>query len=412
MSSSGRDDRRRARGLRRRPRRAAAGRRPEQDRPAARAAGVRRSRTSGSSRSSGSRARPEPGSRSSGGASSRSCPRAGAGGRRRAGATRLPRLPAAARRPAGTGSSAPTAASASSATPPGGEELERALRAAGARKGDAGRDRRRGARARSDRASSAARSTHRTSGTSSSPRGAREHRAGRGSSCWSSRNPGHKEVVDAAAEPGSSSRAPRSRTPRSSSTRTRAPSTPCGAARVGRLGLPDRRRRVRDFLVVDEPDEVLERARLAVATRPGYPRERLDAVLARLGAPSACCSSRSSRVPVSSTRAARARRRRRADRRARPARGRATDRRAHGLYVRGRGYTGQTRRGSDAPDSLNRPAGSPPSPRRSWRRTSSSWTCGRSARTPTTSSSARARTRARRRRSATRCTRSLKREAA
>lgn len=39
------------------------------------------------------------------------------------------------------------------------------------------------------------------------------------------------------------------------------------------------------FLDWAEPEEVLERARLAVATRPGYPRERLDEVLARLSHP-------------------------------------------------------------------------------------------------------------------------------
>jgi nicotinate-nucleotide adenylyltransferase len=36
------------------------------------------------------------------------------------------------------------------------------------------------------------------------------------------------------------------------------------------------------FLTWKDPNGVLERARLAVATRPGYPRERLDAVLSRL----------------------------------------------------------------------------------------------------------------------------------
>jgi nicotinate-nucleotide adenylyltransferase len=40
-----------------------------------------------------------------------------------------------------------------------------------------------------------------------------------------------------------------------------------------------------DFLTWKDPDGVLERARLAVATRPGYPRERLDAVLERLEQP-------------------------------------------------------------------------------------------------------------------------------
>ena len=36
------------------------------------------------------------------------------------------------------------------------------------------------------------------------------------------------------------------------------------------------------FLAWAEPDEVLERATLAVATRPGFPRAELDAVLAQL----------------------------------------------------------------------------------------------------------------------------------
>lgn len=40
-----------------------------------------------------------------------------------------------------------------------------------------------------------------------------------------------------------------------------------------------------DFLSWREPDEVLEHVRLGVATRPGYPRERLEGVLARLRRP-------------------------------------------------------------------------------------------------------------------------------
>jgi nicotinate-nucleotide adenylyltransferase len=40
-----------------------------------------------------------------------------------------------------------------------------------------------------------------------------------------------------------------------------------------------------DFLSWKEPDAVLERARLAVATRPGYPRARLDEVLEELDLP-------------------------------------------------------------------------------------------------------------------------------
>ena len=40
-----------------------------------------------------------------------------------------------------------------------------------------------------------------------------------------------------------------------------------------------------DFLSWKEPDEVLRLARLGVATRPGYPRERLQPVLDQLAAP-------------------------------------------------------------------------------------------------------------------------------
>ena len=40
-----------------------------------------------------------------------------------------------------------------------------------------------------------------------------------------------------------------------------------------------------DFLAWKDPDRVLEHARLGVATRPGYPRDRLDPILARLERP-------------------------------------------------------------------------------------------------------------------------------
>ena len=40
-----------------------------------------------------------------------------------------------------------------------------------------------------------------------------------------------------------------------------------------------------EFLTWKEPDEVLRRTRLGVATRPGYPRERLQSVLDRLEHP-------------------------------------------------------------------------------------------------------------------------------
>jgi nicotinate-nucleotide adenylyltransferase len=41
-----------------------------------------------------------------------------------------------------------------------------------------------------------------------------------------------------------------------------------------------------DFLAWKDPEGVLELARLGVATRPGYPREKLDSVLERLRDPS------------------------------------------------------------------------------------------------------------------------------
>ena len=40
-----------------------------------------------------------------------------------------------------------------------------------------------------------------------------------------------------------------------------------------------------DFLAWSEPDEVLDRTRIAVATRPGFPRAELDRVLAKLARP-------------------------------------------------------------------------------------------------------------------------------
>jgi nicotinate-nucleotide adenylyltransferase len=40
-----------------------------------------------------------------------------------------------------------------------------------------------------------------------------------------------------------------------------------------------------DFLAWKDPEGVISRAHIAVATRPGYPRERLEAVLARLSRP-------------------------------------------------------------------------------------------------------------------------------
>ncbi len=56
-----------------------------------------------------------------------------------------------------------------------------------------------------------------------------------------------------------------------------------------------------DFLDWKEPEAVLERVRLGVATRPGYPRERLDRVLERLSRPDRVLFFEIEPVPVSST---------------------------------------------------------------------------------------------------------------
>jgi nicotinate-nucleotide adenylyltransferase len=55
-----------------------------------------------------------------------------------------------------------------------------------------------------------------------------------------------------------------------------------------------------DFLTWKDPEGVLARARLAVATRPGYPRERLDAVLEHLSRPERVLFFEIQPVPVSS----------------------------------------------------------------------------------------------------------------
>lgn len=55
------------------------------------------------------------------------------------------------------------------------------------------------------------------------------------------------------------------------------------------------------FLSWKEPDEVLEHVRLGVATRPGFPRERLQAVLAELRRPDRVRLFENEPIPVSST---------------------------------------------------------------------------------------------------------------
>jgi nicotinate-nucleotide adenylyltransferase len=55
-----------------------------------------------------------------------------------------------------------------------------------------------------------------------------------------------------------------------------------------------------DFLTWKDPEGVLVRARLAVATRPGYPRDRLDAVLERLSRPERVLFFEIEPLPISS----------------------------------------------------------------------------------------------------------------
>ena len=56
-----------------------------------------------------------------------------------------------------------------------------------------------------------------------------------------------------------------------------------------------------DFLSWHEPDEVLERTRIAVATRPGFPRARLDSVLAALSRPERVLFFEIEPIPISSS---------------------------------------------------------------------------------------------------------------
>jgi len=55
------------------------------------------------------------------------------------------------------------------------------------------------------------------------------------------------------------------------------------------------------FLTWREPDEILEHVRLGVATRPGYPREKLDAVLDELRRPDRVELFDMEPVPISSS---------------------------------------------------------------------------------------------------------------
>jgi nicotinate-nucleotide adenylyltransferase len=55
-----------------------------------------------------------------------------------------------------------------------------------------------------------------------------------------------------------------------------------------------------DFLTWKDPEGVLERGRLAVATRPGYPRERIDNVMKQLSRPERVLFFEIEPLPISS----------------------------------------------------------------------------------------------------------------
>jgi nicotinate-nucleotide adenylyltransferase len=95
-----------------------------------------------------------------------------------------------------------------------------------------------------------------------------------------------------------------------------------------------------DFPSWKEPDEVLERTRLGVATRPGFPRERLEAVLATLDHPERVLFFELDPVPVSS-RDLRVRLEAGEDVSADVPEGVAALIRAKDLYARPAGYTGR-----------------------------------------------------------------------
>ena len=86
-----------------------------------------------------------------------------------------------------------------------------------------------------------------------------------------------------------------------------------------------------DFLTWKDPNGVVARSRLGVATRPGYPLERLDAVLTRLHQPDRVELFEIEPLPISSREIRRPRGARRADRRSRPRRRRRADRVARPL---------------------------------------------------------------------------------
>ena len=268
------------------------------------------------------------------------------------------------------------------------EELERALRAAGAQATARGRGRRRGASSSPEPwalGSSAARSTRRTTVTSSSLRAGEGSelgldRAGRARR----RRPGAQARSRRPPTCASGSRAPRSPTTRCVlDEHARTVDTAARASRVARAGLPRRRRRVLRLPGV-------EGAGRGAASSPGSASRRGRASRASDSTPcwpssrtrSACCSSSSSRCPSP----------RRAPRRldARRGRRRATSRPA----VAGRSsepracYDPSTAGTLSALDAhSNRHAASRRSPRTSSPATSSSSTCGPCAPTPTTSSS-------------------------
>ena len=163
---------------------------------------------------------------------------------------------------------------------------------------------------------------------------AKEHFGLPRSSCSSPRRPGHKGMTPACGDPARAGAGRVSATTTCASIRIRARSTCCAASSFDDPLFVIGADQFCDFLAWKEPDAVLDLTRLAVATRPGYPQEPLDAVLGAARAPGARRLLRARAESRSVPGRAGPRGRRRAARRARPAGRRSADRGAGPLSRR------------------------------------------------------------------------------
>ena len=188
-------------------------------------------------------------------------------------------------------------------TPPPAEELEDALRGLGIKRGDPGRGRRRGARVAVGDPRRRVRPASRRSSRAGT-RGRRGAAARRASSSSSIAEPGHKDAVTPAET-------------RLELARLAFADVPEAVVELDRHArtvdsLEERRLPTDTFFVLGadeladfeswkEPQRVLELARLAVAMRPGVPRDEVDAVRRRLDAGDRIVEFELEPVPISSS---------------------------------------------------------------------------------------------------------------